>query len=331
MTYSYKWFRRVHFKLNNMRNTRNYNFGILLIWVLASSKFCLAAACSERTPTEYDSLTRYIGLKYHLPQEAHLRIETHEVVNDACYRRIIFKGDGALGSYQLTVFASPDLRFASSDLLDSQVDPEKEQRQAAQKALDKLLDGEFASRGPRDAKVTLVVFSDFECPFCKQFSRVLAEEPLLGDGGKVQLVFRHMPLSGHPWAAKAAKAAACAEFQSRDAFWSLHDSLFENQGSITVDNASKQIFELASGIKALNIETFRKCVDQDMSLGVVLRDEELAHQMGVRGTPTIFLDGEQLPRALDRSSLHRAIIGALGQGTVGTERTSEPINSGSPN
>jgi protein-disulfide isomerase len=283
----------------------------LAVFCVISTKGYSAEACAPKPPEQYADLIRYIALRYRLPTESHLRIEKHEVVNEACFQKLTFKGDGPLGSYQLTMFASPDLRFVSSDLLDSYIDPEQERRETAQKTMGKLLEGEFASRGPIDAPVTLVVFSDFECPYCKQFSKVLADEPLLRNDKKVHLVFRHMPLAGHPWAAKAAKAAACAQFQGKSAFWSLHDSLFESQGRITVDNASREIMDLASRVKELNMEVFRKCVDQDMSLGVVIRDQDLAQRAGVIGTPSIFLNGEQIPRALDAPRFHEALLEAI--------------------
>jgi protein-disulfide isomerase len=93
--------------------------------------------------------------------------------------------------------------------------------------MSQLLDGEYAALGPATAPVTVVVFSDFECPYCKKLRALLAAEPLI-TGGKVRLVFRHMPMQSHKWAQKAAEAAVCAQLQNGDAFWHLHDSLFEN-------------------------------------------------------------------------------------------------------
>jgi protein-disulfide isomerase len=102
-----------------------------------------------------------------------------------------------------------------------------------------LLEGEYAARGPANAPVTMVVFSDFECPYCKKMKLLIDAEPLRNSGDSVRLVFRHMPMPQHGWAQHAAEAATCAEFQSAGAFWALRDRLFDNQQTITPADASK--------------------------------------------------------------------------------------------
>jgi len=278
---------------------------------------CLLAAgvdtCREVSPAEGDRLARYVAQKYHVPAHAALRLESKEQVGETCYRRLVFKGDGALGPYQVALYASPDLRFLSTDMLDSAVDPEREERAEAQKRMSQLLDGEYAAIGPATAPVTVVVFSDFQCPFCKKMRALLAAEPLVTSGDKVRLVFRHMPMPRHEWAQKAAEAAACAQLQNGDAFWRLHDSVFENQEKIAGDNASQKFDDLASQIGTLNIRDFRECLRRQTSLGMVLRDRQIGTLVGVKGTPTLFINGEPLTGLPDAGELHRHLVDAVGQ------------------
>jgi protein-disulfide isomerase len=278
---------------------------------------CLMAAgvdaCREVSPGEGERLAHYVAQKYHVPAHAALRLESKEQVGGTCYRKLVFQGDGALGPYEVAFYASPDLRFLSSDMLDSTVDPEREERVEAEKRMSQLLDGEYAALGPATAPVTVVVFSDFQCPYCKKLSALLTAEPLVTSGSKVRLVFRHMPMQGHEWAPKAAEAAACAQLQNGEAFWRLHDSLFENQDQITAGNIAQKVDDLASQVGGLNIRDFRDCLRRQTSLGMVLRDRQLGTILGVKGTPTMFINGEPHPGLPDAAELHRRLEDAAGQ------------------
>jgi protein-disulfide isomerase len=269
------------------------------------------AACRDISSEEKSRLAAYVVKKYKVPEQAKLRVEEVQPVDDLCNRKLAFAGDGALGTFRLTLYASPDLRFLSRELYDTYNDPERERREAAQKAMGELLDGEYAARGSARAPVTMVVFSDFECPYCKKLKELIDTEPLLKSGDKVRLVFRHMPISQHHWAQQAAEVAACAQFQSSDAFWALHDRIFENQEAITPADAPKRINDLATEVPGLDMERFRECQKRQMSLGAVIRDREMGRHAGVLATPTIFLNGVELPGVRNGAELHRYLSDAL--------------------
>lgn len=270
--------------------------------------------CRDVSPAEGERLAHYVAQKYHVAAHAALRLESQQQVGETCNRKLVFKGDGALGPYEVTFYASPDLRFLSTDMLDSTVDPEREERADAEKRMGQLLDGEYAALGPSTAPVTVVVFSDFQCPYCKKLRALLAAEPLIRSGGTVRLVSRHMPMQSHKWAQKAAEAAACAQLQNGDAFWRLHDSLFQNQDKITADNVGQRVDDLASQIETLNIRDFRDCLRRQTSLGMVLRDRQLGTLVGVKGTPTMFINGEPLTGLPDAGELHRRLAAAFERG-----------------
>ena len=156
-----------------------------------------------------------------------------------------------------------------------------------------LAQGPMASRGPENAPVTIVEFSDFQCPFCRQFAQNL-DEALSAGGDDVRVIFHHMPLSIHPWARVAAETAGCVQLQSNEAFWSLHDQIFQTQESITVDNAKEKLAELAKNGKGVDAGAFQRCMSNGMSVGLVMKDIDLAEANQVRGTPTIFINGHRL-------------------------------------
>lgn len=162
----------------------------------------------------------------------------------------------------------------------------------------KTVDATGPGRGPADAKIVIVEFADFECPYCARASatveRVLAAYP-----GKIRLVFRHFPLSFHPKAPKAAEAAACAEEQGK--FWELHDALFESQ-ELDVDAMKAQAARL--GVDA---KKFDACVDSGRMAAVVKRDQAAGQQAGVSGTPAFFINGLMLSGAQPEEAFRKLI------------------------
>ena len=189
----------------------------------------------------------------------------------------------------------------------------REERDNAKRTMGQLADGEYAARGSSRAPVTLVVFSDFQCPYCKRLEGLFANEPLVNSGNAIRIVFRHMPLAQHDWAQRASEAAACAQFQNARAFWSLHDGLFENQANITRSNVWERVYGLASKIPGLYVSQFRDCVEQQMSLGAVIRDREMGRRAGATGTPAVFVNGRLLGGIRNAAELHSVLVAAVNE------------------
>ncbi len=157
--------------------------------------------------------------------------------------------------------------------------------------------------GPADAKVTIVEFSDFECPFCSRAANV-ATQIKQKYGTKVRFVFRQFPLSFHPNAHVASQAALAAHAQGK--FWELHDKMFEDQKKL--DRASLEASAKAVGLdlvkfkKALDDKTYAPAVDAEMKLG---------EQVAVDGTPTMFLNGKRVANPTDFDTIAKEIDAAL--------------------
>ncbi|MFI5315412.1 MAG: thioredoxin domain-containing protein [Myxococcota bacterium] len=140
------------------------------------------------------------------------------------------------------------------------------------------------SRGPADAAVTLVEFSDYQCPFCKRAEptvlAIMAKYPT-----QVRLVYRHMPLDGlHPRARAAAIAAVCAEQQGK--FWEYHDLLFSNQQALADADLEKYGADLG-----LDAAKFKACRADPASEARVNVDATAARAAGLTGTPAFFVNG----------------------------------------
>ncbi|MDB4981075.1 MAG: DSBA-like thioredoxin domain protein [Myxococcales bacterium] len=148
---------------------------------------------------------------------------------------------------------------------------------------------EGPSKGPATAKVNIVAFSDFQCPFC---SRVVAtmekiEKEYPND---VRIFFRHNPLEFHPNAPLAAEAAVAAEAQGK--FWEMHDKMFANQQNILRPDLEKYAGEIG-----LDVGKFKAALDSGAGKARVQQDLALARQIGVQGTPNFYINGRNLQGA----------------------------------
>ena len=171
--------------------------------------------------------------------------------------------------------------------------------------------GDNPAKGPADAKVTIVEFSDFQCPYCGRFTTETLPQILSNYGDKVKFVFMNFALTSiHENAQKAAEAGECANEQG--AFWQFHDIMFQNQSALTVDN-------LKSYAAQLNLDTakFNECLDSGKMADAVAADmavaEKAATDAGLTrfGTPAFFINGNNLQGAQPYDVFKEAIDAAL--------------------
>lgn len=162
------------------------------------------------------------------------------------------------------------------------------------------------SFGPADAKVTIVEFSDFQCPFCTRAANA-AHQIKEKYGDRVRFVFRQFPLDFHQNAHVAAEASLAAHAQGK--FWELHDKMFADQSKL--DRASLE--QVAKDI-GLDVAKFKKALDEKTFAGAVDADVKLGQGVSVDGTPTMFLNGKRVLDATSFESLSQQIDAALAGG-----------------
>ncbi|MBS3128381.1 DsbA family protein [Candidatus Woesearchaeota archaeon] len=163
-----------------------------------------------------------------------------------------------------------------------------------------------AFKGNANAPVTIIEFSDFQCPFCKRFYEDTLPQLLKEyvDTGKAKFVYRDYPLDFHPQAQKAAEAAECAGDQGK--FWEMHDKLFENQQSLSVENHKKWATELD-----LDTTKFNDCLDTGKNAEEVQKDLAEGSAAGVSGTPGFFVNNQIISGAVPFAVFKEAIDAEL--------------------
>lgn len=161
-------------------------------------------------------------------------------------------------------------------------------------------EGNSPAKGPKQAPVTIIEFSDFECPFCNRVTPTL-QEVLSTYGDQVRLVFRQFPLNSiHPRAQKAAEASLCAHEQGK--FWEMHDAMF-------LDQKKLEVADLKAKASALGLDPakFDACLDSGKYAEQVSRDLADGMAAGVTGTPALFINGRFLNGAVPFSEFERII------------------------
>jgi len=166
-------------------------------------------------------------------------------------------------------------------------------------------------RGNPDAPVTLEEFGDFQCPPCGKFSEFV-EDLLKEYNSRLRLVFRNFPLSGHEHAREAALAAEAAGLQGK--FWEMHDTLYREQETWTKAPNVRELFESYAGTIGLDVDQFKKDMDGDKARERVDSDRALADFLGVKATPTLFINNRPVdPKDKNPEGVRAAINAALNE------------------
>jgi len=202
---------------------------------------------------------------------------------------------------------SPDGRwFLRVDPVDLTIDP------IAQVMESITIGPDDPYRGGEHAAVTIVEYSDFQCPFCARAETIVQEEVLKEYGDKVRFVYKQLPLvSIHPWAQTASEIGLCVLRRGgNDAYWKYHERVFSKQREVQADTAAEQLVGIAAeaGSDRSQIEV---CDEADETIGVIEATLEEADVLSVNSTPTFFINGRRLSGAQPREAFKALIDSEL--------------------
>jgi protein-disulfide isomerase len=263
---------------------------------IACSLLCLTALAQTRTappkaPTvdkaKLEAYLRYLELWV---PDVNVKLDDPKpLVGTPGFNTVIAHLSYKAATLDLTYYVSDDgTKVFKGDIYDLSKSP-------FQKALDALkTDGQPSYNGDDKAPVKLLVFGDFECPYCKAEASTLRQQVPAAFPGKVRVYFMDFPLDSiHPWARPASIAGRCVLRQSSDAFWKYHDWIYDQQTEISPDNFNSKLMDWAgkNGVDAVQLG---RCADSKATEAEVNRTQQIGQSIGVDATPTLFLNGRKL-------------------------------------
>ena len=303
---------------------------LAVLAVLLSLAAVPAVAQEEAAPAQDEARHARIlaNLAFHIPQLAQMNptigsiepteiegLEEGTLIIQGQPRPFLISADDS----KLWLLASEPLDV-SRDV--AELEAEQTQREAErQESLAAAIEGDPV-RGNPDAPVTIVEYSDFQCPYCERGYQTM-EQVLEKYPEDVKFVFQHFPLVQiHPWAKPAAIATECAANQSDEAFWALHDAYFQNQKALTPGNVVEKSKEFLadSGIDLAQWETCASDTSSEAyQAAAAAVDADLAkgQELGVSGTPGFFVNGEFLNGAQPLAAFEPLIEAAKAGGEAG--------------
>lgn len=258
--------------------------------MIAASTVLAGFALAVPMPAHADEegLVKYYRKKNNLPTAQKVAVQG---VRDSPNIKGAKEGTLVIGegpaAKQIGFVASSDLKWVSFGTPeDVTVDPSK----AVMAKMD--LKGE-PMKGGANAKVTIVEYSDFQCPFCKRGYDTIEKQVLTTYGDKVKFYYKHYPLPFHPWAEPAAMAAECAQEQKADAYWKYYTQAYEHQADINPQNVKEKSVEYLKDT-GIDMTKWGECFDTKKTLSKVKAEMAEGAGLGVTGTPAFFINGRML-------------------------------------
>jgi protein-disulfide isomerase len=262
--------------------------GYCLAALIAVMGFEVGAALADDAANA--KIIEYYRRKSNLPPEVEIKVTdiTDAKIAGAKTATLTMARGGQV--QKTMILMSPDGRYVVfGELEDVTADPFKA-------IAAKIKTDGMPTRGPKDAKVTIVEYSDFQCPYCARAHATVADQVMKEYDGKVKLVYKNFPLGFHPWAEPAAVAGLCAFEQDPQAFWKLYDYYFKAQQQLNPQNIKEKSAEELKGTK-VNMDKWNDCVDNKKTLAQVKADMAEGQSVGVTGTPAFLINGRKISGA----------------------------------
>ena len=258
---------------------------------------------SAAKPSAFDKVTleQYVRHLMLLPPQVTIEVGDPKPSGVAGLKEVKIIGSMGARSQTLTFFVSDDgKKIIQGSVYDVSQNPFKTN-------IDKLNTAFQPALGTAGAPVVLVVFSDFQCPHCKDEAKMLRANLIKNYPKEVRLYFKDFPIEqAHPWAKTASMAGRCVYRQNMDAFWDFHDWAFDNQETLTLDNFGGKLTEFATS-KKLDSLALKACLESKVTAEIVEKNQAEGKDIGISSTPTIVLNGRPLPGSIPWDKLQELI------------------------
>ena len=270
-----------------MKNT--LKLALLAPFLLAAAGAMAQQPAASDAASQAQKVESFLRYYFALGPEVQITVATPTELGTSGILEVPIEVKSPDGSDKLKMYLTKDGRYLlRGELSDLTVDPLAENMAKIQTANAPVL-------GDPKAPITLVEYSDFECPVCRNLHDAL--RGLLPKYPQLKVIFKDFPIDAiHPWARTAALAGRCAYQQDPKAFWKVYDLLYDNQDLISAATAWQKMLDFA-GRAGLNADTFKSCMTSPQAAGEV--DASLANGqlLEVRATPTVFVNGRRISGA----------------------------------
>lgn len=261
-----------------------------------------AAAPAKKSAFDKPTFEAYLRHQFLLPPQLKVAIEEPKPSELSGFQSLtVTVSDGTNPGQQVQFYVSKDgQKIVQGKVFDINQNPF-----ASDLA---LLKTDFQpSLGTPGAPVVIVLFSDFQCTFCREEAQMLRQNLLTAYPTQVRLYFKDFPLEQiHPWAKPASIAGRCIFRLNPKAFWDYHDWIFENQGSITPETLKAKVMEFA-GQKSIDALQLGRCLDTKATEKEVDKNAAEARALQVNSTPTMFVNGRRLAGKIEWAQLKQVI------------------------
>lgn len=265
-------------------------------------------AAVEPAADEWSALVRHFREREQIAPQVEVIVERVEEspLGEGVRQGVLRVGAG-LTSRETEFVVGPTGRFVVFGALeDVTLDP------AAAVMAQVELEGEIF-RGPADAPITVVEYSDFQCPFCAKGYAIFEEAVMPDYESRIRFYYKHLPLPFHRWAEPAAVAMECVKAQRPQTSWRVYDQLFRNQRTITSDNVADKVFEFAAD-ENLERAAYDECLAGEAMRERVRKQAAEAAALGLSGTPSFVINGRILKGAQPAARFRAVLDDELAKG-----------------
>ena len=284
--------------------------------ILVLVLICLGCSAQSAPSDLTQKIERRVRANYSIPASVKITVEPIRPSEFANYDAVTIDLDGSSKKQTYDFLLSKDAKtLVRLTKMDLTKDPYVE-------VMNKISLAGRPTRGSKDAKVILVNFDDFQCPFCSRMHETLFPELLKEYGDRVQFVYKDYPLEIHPWARHAAVDANCLSAQNNDAYWDFADYIHANQREVSFGRSREGEFAILDRLTTeqgqkhnLDQTKLQSCVKAQNEDTIKASMTE-AEGVGVSATPTLFVNGQEMDGALPISELRAALDLALTQAGV---------------
>ncbi len=263
---------------------------------------CAALGAAEKQPLDKAALEEYVRHLLLWGPDIRVEISDPEPSDLDGFRRIRVTGTAGPASREEIFYLSKDgKKLVRASIYPLDKNPFHE-------TFEKIRTEGQPSLGTPGAPVRMVVFTDFQCPYCKREAESLRKHLIQTYPKEVRLYFKDFPLDPiHPWARDAAIAGRCIYKQSEKAFWKYHDWVFAHQSEITKENLRSKVAEFAGTLADVDQLRFTRCFDNRETEPEVERSIAEGRELGINSTPTLFINGRRIPAQLPWPNLKQVI------------------------